>query len=580
MLDRFMRHLRDVATAEERELQQPACELHAAVLELHPSVFGSMATDAAEVAAADDRLQLLIMCVPPPAATWRRAPRKASELGEWTSDECVALGKLAQLRSLETLEPPEDFCWRMMQICDDLRGQLSAFHLLQFRLGPALRQQLSMLSQVSEACDELVSAVSEPSGVLHQICGRALSLGNQINGRHRVYGNAAGFSLDGLVELSHYHTAQGGPRALEGVNLLHYLAAHLLVHLPSQREWPTQRMAFSANARSYMSRVKRDLSALLALDTHRFDLSDTKDRVSQLRAEMAQLAARMERLEDAAGVASDARRSTPAGSCQTPSVVVSARPLGAVAPLAEGNGGLDCEDEATMAPEGLPSSLEAVPLEAVPLEEVPLEAVPLEEVPEAEETEMPYLDYHASDSEADRTSQQAQMATFWASTFRVAMARAAYYARSSPPPVGGCPISDHLGDEAWSAARLVRGEAVLCQQLQRLEGGLQLVSDVFGTRFTSGREERVEALEHLSAIRRFIPQFEHALTTVQQMPSLLRLAALATDETPVRARFAVAGLHVAPPVQSGMRQKSMLRTVMSAWESSPKAVGLSDEAHE
>ena len=115
MLERWMRHVRQ-ATVEVEELHAPY-ELQAAVLELDPLLLGTMALTAEELAAADDRLQLLCECLPPPPQQWEALPvPRDARHGEWHRDELEALQALAAVHDATRLDEPEEFVWRMMQV--------------------------------------------------------------------------------------------------------------------------------------------------------------------------------------------------------------------------------------------------------------------------------------------------------------------------------------------------------------------------------------------------------------------------------------------------------------------------------
>ena len=188
------------ASSEEPELLPPAWELHIAVLELSPAVLGAHGFSREERAAAEDRLQILISCLPPPASTWQSAPRKSVTADQWTSEECEVLRQLSELPTADGLADAEAFAWRMLQI-DSVRPRLEAFRFLQFGWGSAFAHQMANLATVRGACDELMQSATTADGTLASLLAQVLALGNALNEGHRVYGGADGFALESLLEL-------------------------------------------------------------------------------------------------------------------------------------------------------------------------------------------------------------------------------------------------------------------------------------------------------------------------------------------------------------------------------------------
>lgn len=85
---------------------------------------------------AEDLMETLIASVPPERAKWDDAPRKATG-GEWAAEECDDLRRLAALEELTTLEAPEAFAWRTMQV-PQLAPRLRGLYLLQASTLPQL----------------------------------------------------------------------------------------------------------------------------------------------------------------------------------------------------------------------------------------------------------------------------------------------------------------------------------------------------------------------------------------------------------------------------------------------------------
>ena len=214
MMEQMMRFLRR-SLADTRPLSAAPAELQALVMQLPASVFGTHDVSSEAAAAADDRLQLLITCLPPPRDQWASAPRKPEQLGEWGYEECQLLGQLVKLEHSQGLEEPEDFVWRMLQL-DRVKERLAAFRLLHLTLEPRLSALTATLKLVSDACSQLVHSASTSDGMLFTLCGKVLALGNAINQGHKVYGDAKGFALEGLLELGRYHATDGRTRGFEG----------------------------------------------------------------------------------------------------------------------------------------------------------------------------------------------------------------------------------------------------------------------------------------------------------------------------------------------------------------------------
>ena len=141
-----------------------------------------MALDPEEVGAADDRLQLLIECLPPPPAEWEALPlkRDVAAKGAWCREERPGLLSLAALHDASGLGEAEEFIWRMMQIrdvrprplhppynatpltnatpphappftCRKVLPRLRALRFLHFTLDGQLRRHRSLLRLVTQA---------------------------------------------------------------------------------------------------------------------------------------------------------------------------------------------------------------------------------------------------------------------------------------------------------------------------------------------------------------------------------------------------------------------------------------------
>lgn len=106
----------------------------------------------------------------------------------------------------------------------------------------------------------------------------------------------------------------------------------------------------------------------------------------------------------------------------------------------------------------------------------------------------------------------------------------------------------------------------LQEQLTQAQRGMDRVAAVVGRRFSSGREERAEPLAHLSALKSFVPQLEHAFALVQQLPPLLRLVSDAGPATRAKTRLRLAGVAAAHRDSEKGVRKAKARIAVSAWQ--------------
>ena len=174
------------------------------------------------------------------------------------------------------------------------------------------------------------------------------------------------------------------------------------------------------------------------------------------------------------------------------------------------------------------------------------------------------------------------MSACWDRSFRAALERAAWSGRTAD---GGA-MTWLSADGQWSTEGLRAAARALKAELAAARKAMSDVGGAFGGRFSSGREERLEPMEHLAAIRAFVPQLEGAMHAAQRLPSLLRLArasaggeggarptgtrlrwsiasarASATDEAKWRAAIAPS-----PADRKGQRRKrAYARALFSAW---------------
>ena len=312
------------------------------------------------------------------------------------------------------------------------------------------------------------------------VCSRMLALGNALNWRNQALRDAKGFALEGLLQLSTFHVTSSGPRAAQGLSLLHYLAAHLLTGLPMlDGEWPNRQMARSAAARAYMAHVRGSLETLLALPIDKIDMADLAEQVEELCAQMTDLIAEF---------------------------------------------GTTAADDVDYSSEVDGEEGEAV-----------LTAEAAEE--EAAEAAATATDYPSDDREACKAC-KVQGDRLWDASFRRALADVC---TSKAPSRNGLPGPL---DGRWTAESLRVAMDALRKELEGADSALVQVSAAFGGRFTAGYEERIEAVAHIRAVQRFVPQLELALQTVQHTPALLRLAAIDDTVSDPQSQWMIAGSQV------------------------------------
>ena len=478
-------------------------------------------------------MQTLMLCVPPEESKWAAAPKKPTQ-AEWSADECADLKKIAALDELTTLEPPEAFVWRTMQI-QSLAPRMRSLFMLKFALEPQLAEQLTTLSALKQSCDQLIASAADHKGLIGAVAGRALNLGNALNFRSKALNKAAGFALEGLLELSKYPLPPSAPQALQGLTLLHYLAAHILESLPLPAgDFPNETMARAASARTYMERVRRDFSILLQFNVQAVDLHALGEQLGSLVAKLEELHDVMreaEAADDEAAEEEDGGRArwgevdyteveefffSDGDSQEGPHTFAALKKLYTSGRLATGGyiWGSYLDDWVPLADEeGL-----------------------LQELAREEWSDV--LTYPASDSAAERAARTKKADDFWSRSYRRALARASVFQGSHgalPGVVEGRWTADGVR-EALEAAKTA---------MQGAKDGLAAVQVAFGRRFTGGIEAPVEPVEHLVAVKKFVPEFERCLLAVQTVPSLLRLVAVDVKASLSKGKWVVAGARVA-----------------------------------
>ena len=633
MMKDLARQLRAVAATEDEgaapgtaAARTPAVhlarEVHHALLELHPSLFGwsllkpedlkrseeKRSEDLIDQMRSEDLMNRLIECLPPDEATWEHTAEKEKEkatLADWGAKEIEDLRRLRALpeAQLPSLSPPEAFVWRVLTI-PALVPRLSALRLLQFQIEPQLAHLLTTLHAVHGASEQLVRAASDKTGLLAAVCGRALTLGNALNSRSLTVNRAEGFSLDGLLELQTYHLPQSAPAAFHNLTLLHYISAHILMHLPPLPEdFPTPMMARSAAARQYMSRVREDFSLLLSFHVDKVDMKALAEEMRELLGSMRALHTVMRDAEREAAEGAHDDVAAEDGPSGTDAAALSSAQEEAEyhaaswyysngdtsegaftfgelkehyaehvaaegatrdkalseayvwgSHMAEGSEWLSLQD-ANAAP--LLRALERVehePSEGKRDKRAERELREREAWSEA-------LNYGADDSAAERGERKRRIDDYWERNFR----RALRFASSFKGAHGALPGAV---DSAWTAQGIEDAMQAAEEALTQAQDALILVRDTFGGRFTSGKEESVEPITQLAAVKAFIPMFEQSLHTVQHVPKLLLL--VRGELSAPRWKIAMASLET----PEGATSRATARAILSAWDEHTKSAGV------